>query len=351
VKQGEIQRLAKLDFLRALSAGIVVAAHYGSTAIPAGFGVLTFFVISGFLITHLLLRESQRTGTISLRNFYVRRSLRIFPALYVFWVAAVVALLVHHNKVQWGAAICALLYVENYYQGLHWVGSFFTHTWSLGVEEQFYILWPGIFLLSRKSLPGLMRGLLVAIPCLWVYRAVLQYAGVSDEYIYTSFETRIDSILVGCLLSVVLFTGAAAKVVNEVRRARYIPLVVGLLLLSVLYFETHAPNYRNVIGYAIDPVLLAVLIAQLTSMNGWEWMDAAPISYLGRISYSTYLYQGLVVLLLKPYIPARFSIVTYFLGIWVVAALSYELVEKPFLKLKRRFEVVKVPEEMAVELA
>jgi peptidoglycan/LPS O-acetylase OafA/YrhL len=351
VKQGETQRLAKLDFLRALSAGIVVFGHFGSKAIPAGFGVLTFFVISGFLITHLLLRENQRTSTISLKNFYIRRTLRIFPALYVFWLMAVIALLVHHNKVQWGPAISALLYVENYYQGLHWVSSFFTHTWSLAVEEQFYILWPGVFLLSRKSLPGLLRGLLIVIPCLWVYRAVLQYAGVADTYIYTSFETRVDSILVGCLLAIVLFTGAAAGFVNEVRRARYIPLVVGLLLISVLYFEAHGPNYRNVIGYAIDPVLLAVLIAQLISMNGWEWMDAAPLSYLGRISYSTYLYQELVVLLLKPYLPARFSIVTYFLCIWAVAALSYELVEKPFLKLKRRFEVVKVPEQLAVELA
>jgi peptidoglycan/LPS O-acetylase OafA/YrhL len=347
LKQSETRRLPKLDFLRAASAAIVIASHYGFHRIPAGFGVLVFFVISGFLITYLLLRENQRTGTISLKDFYARRALRIFPAFYVYWIVAVAALLVRHIKILWPAAIASLFYVENYYQGLHWAPTLFTHTWSLSVEEQFYILWPGVFLLCRGSMKGLIRGLVVVIPCLWIYRAALQHAGVSDQYIYTSFETRIDSILAGCLLAIILFTGAAAGWVQEIRKVRYIPFVLACLAASVLWGEQSlTPMYKNTFGFAIDPVLVALLILQLTTMKGWGWMDAAPISYLGRISYSTYLYQAIVLPLLRPRLPAKLSLIGCFVGIWIVAAISYELVEKPFLRLKRRYEVVKVPEEM-----
>jgi peptidoglycan/LPS O-acetylase OafA/YrhL len=339
-------RLPKLDFLRAVSAGIVIAYHYGFEAVPAGFGVLTFFVISGFLITFLLIKESARTGTISLKDFYIRRSLRIFPAFYVYWGIVVGGiLLLKPDKVPWAQAICSFFYLGNYYQGLHnYPSTLLSHTWSLGVEEQFYLLWPGLFLLLRNRLPALVRALAVVIPLLWVYRTVLVYRGVADAYIYTSFETRVDAILVGCLLAIALHTGTAAAALAELRRARYIPVVVTLLALSLFGGFRVMHTYKNVIGFALDPVLLAVLILQLTSTTGWAWMDRGPISYLGRISYSTYLYQEMLLPVLHSHLPHAIALPGCFLGIWAVAALSYEFVEKPFLKLKKRFEVVKVPE-------
>ncbi|MDP9039166.1 MAG: acyltransferase [Acidobacteriota bacterium] len=340
-------RLPKLDFLRAFSAGVVIAYHYGFEAVPAGFGVLTFFVISGFLITFLLLKENERTGTVSLKDFYIRRSLRIFPAFYVYWLLVVgTILVVKPSRLPVTQAICSFFYVANYYQGLHgYPSTLLSHTWSLGVEEQFYLLWPAMFVLMRHRLPGLIRSLVVLIPCLWVLRAGLFIGGVPDPYIYTSFETRVDAILVGCLLAVVLYTGAAAGVVAELRRARYVPVVVAGLALSLFGGTRLSPYYyKNVVGFAVDPVLVGLLLLQLTATKRWAWMDSTPISYLGRISYSTYLYQQAVLPVLRPRLPHSLSLAGCFVGIWAVAAISYELVEKPFLKLKRRFEVVKVPE-------
>jgi peptidoglycan/LPS O-acetylase OafA/YrhL len=336
------QKLPKLDFLRAVSVLFVILFHAGVPGIPGRFGVVVFFVISGFLITHLLLAENQNTGSVSLKNFYVRRSLRIFPAFYVYWLIAV-ADLIYRHRVVWAQVVCAFFYVNNYYQGLHhYPYSLLSHTWSLGIEEQFYLLWPGLFFIFRKSLKKLLLLLLIVIPCIWVYRAVAQFSGVEEAYIYTALEMRIDALLVGCTLSIVLFTGVAASFIAEVRRTRWLPVVLGLLILS-LFLSSHFDIwYRNAIGYTVDPVLLALLIVQLIHTRQAVWMDSAPLSYLGRISYSTYLYQQMVIPALVKRLPSSISVVGCVIATWILASISYELIEKPFLKLKRRFEAVRV---------
>jgi peptidoglycan/LPS O-acetylase OafA/YrhL len=342
VQEKATQKILKLDFLRAVSAALVILYHFGVPGVPAGFGVLTFFVISGFLITHLLLRENERTGEISLRKFYMRRSLRIFPAFYAYWILAV-ADLVYRGRIVWAQAICSFFYVNNYYQGLHgYPSSLLSHTWSLGVEEQFYILWPGVFFLLRKRLPKLVSVLAVAIPGFWVLRAAMHFGGVNEAYIYTALETRIDAILVGCLLAIVLHTGIAAAFIDQVRRPRYLALVLVLLAASFTCGNYFGVAYRNVVAFAVDPVLVALLIAQLITLRAGAWMDSAPLSYLGRISYSTYLYQQIVLPALDKRLPAKLALVGCVAAVWVVAAISYEVIEKPFLKLKRRFEIVRV---------
>jgi peptidoglycan/LPS O-acetylase OafA/YrhL len=335
-------RIPKLDFLRAVSAGIVVFYHSGYQAIPAGFGVLTFFVISGFLITHLLLREKEATGTISTGNFYIRRALRIFPPFYVYWIVAVIALNLRYANIIWPQAISSLLYVGNYYQGLHnYPSSPFSHTWSLGVEEQFYLLWPFAFILLRNRLTTLVRGLLVLIPALWIYRAVLHFRGVSDAYIYTSLETRIDAILVGCLFAILIHLGMAPRLMRFVSRARLLPFTVTALLLSIFVGGRYGNAYRDVVGFSIDPLLVMLLILQLVDWKkSGDWMDSRPITYLGGISYSTYLYQQLVipaVALVLPFAPRPLFALACLAGTWAVASVSYYLVEKPSFRLRHRF--------------
>jgi peptidoglycan/LPS O-acetylase OafA/YrhL len=332
-------RIPCLDFLRAISAAIVVIYHSGYQTIPAGFGVLTFFVLSGFLITHLMIREKEATGTISFRDFYIRRSLRIFPAFYVYWVIAIAALALRHAKIIWPQAICSFFYVNNYYQGLNnYPSSPFSHTWSLGVEEQCYLLWPAAFVLFRNRLPLLARTLLFLIPALWVYRALLHVHGVSDPYIYTSFETRVDAILVGCLFALLLHLGFARRLIAQLSRSRYLPLTIGALLLSIGFGQGSA--YRDIVGFAIDPVLVMLLILQLIHTRHVGWMDARPITYLGNISYSTYLYQQLVVPMVMYGLHLSFQplrTACCLVAAWLVASASFELVEKRFLVLKHRF--------------
>ena len=142
----ELKQIPALDGLRAIAAFLVVLYHGGIAVSPGGLGVLAFFVISGFLITWLLLDEQERHGGVSLRLFYVRRTLRIFPAFYVYWVL-VVALSAIRHRVVWPQAIASLFYVNNYYQGLFGdPNTGLSHSWSLGVEEQFYLLWAPAFI-------------------------------------------------------------------------------------------------------------------------------------------------------------------------------------------------------------
>src|SRR5438105_3314001 len=145
------RHLPALDGLRMVSAFLVVLYHSGFEHVPGGHGVLAFFVISGFLITWLLLQEEARRGAVSLRLFYVRRTLRIFPAFYAFWLLWTGALLLSGRPIHWPQALSALGYVSNYYQAISGdPNTGYSHTWSLAIEEQFYLLWPMSFIALRR---------------------------------------------------------------------------------------------------------------------------------------------------------------------------------------------------------
>ena len=133
----------------------------------------------------------------------------------------------------------------------------------------------------------------------------------------------------------------ARRALAVIRRGRYMPITLLLLTASLVADNHHGIGYRNVIGFAIDPVLLAILIAQLIVFRHADWMDATPLSYLGKISYSTYLYQELVipfVFRMFPKLDGTPLFIALALAVtWIVASISYECIEKPFLKLRDRF--------------
>lgn len=160
-------RIPSLDGLRAISIVMVLVAHASGTRlfpVPASagnllglgeFGVHVFFVISGFLITGLLLDELARTNRVDLRRFYLRRALRIFPPYYTY--LAVVFLLALAGALQLAPRDMAhgLTYTSNYYPARSW---FLGHTWSLSVEEQFYLLWPAVLMLAEVGAVSSWRG-------------------------------------------------------------------------------------------------------------------------------------------------------------------------------------------------
>jgi len=325
-----------------VAAFLVVLYHFGFEVVPGGLGVLAFFVLSGFLITWLLLKEEEKYGRISLPLFYLRRALRIFPAFYCFWMLWTAALLMFRKRIIWSQAISALLYVNNYYQAiLGDPNTGYSHTWSLGIEEQFYVLWP----ISLIGLRPRRRGAVLAgaIGSIWIYRGVLQFvAGVHEGYIYEAFDTRADHLLMGCLLALLLRRGHLPRVWQWLCTPSMSVLAVSLLVASGWTSHMLGAPYRNAAGFAVDPLLVAILIVQVIALRKsllWSWLNWCWVRYLGVTSYSIYLYQQVVIDPVKrtaaPF-PVVVQLVATLAAVVLAACVSYHLIERPFLKLKDR---------------
>ncbi|MGH9775406.1 MAG: acyltransferase family protein [Candidatus Acidiferrales bacterium] len=335
-----------LDGMRALAVFLVIFYHFGFAAIPGGLGVLGFFVLSGFLITWLLLKENDKQGTISLSNFYIRRVLRIFPAFYAYWIGVVLLMLIAGRHVPWRSALSSFFYLGNYYNAIvRPADSFVSHTWSLAIEEQFYLLWPALLLLFRKDLVRLSRVILGIILFEWIYRGILAYGfGVNQSYIYNAFDTRLDHLMVGCLLAVQLYRGAWRPVWASICSRTFLPVATITLLTFSVFLGAHfGTAYRDVIGFALDPILVAILLVQLVQFSAkpaWSWINWPWMKFLGRISYSLYLYQEITLYPARR-ILAGHSVALQLLaavaGTVLIATVSYYFIERPFLKLKSKF--------------
>lgn len=332
-----------LDGLRAIAVFLVIFYHFGFEWIPGAHGVMIFFVLSGFLITWLLLKENEKHGRISISGFYTRRVLRIFPAFYCYWILLVALLLVTGRKILWPQAISSLLYVSNYYNAINGdPNTGFSHTWSLAIEEQFYLLWPVLFVLLRRNLKRMTLFLTCLILSVWIYRAVLCFLlNVDQGYIYAAFDTRLDHLMVGCLLAVLLKREALTSFWRVACSRVYAPLVtLGLFIASIYFDSSSVTRYRDVIGFAIEPVLIAVMVIQLISLHSaslWRWIDWPALRYLGRISYSLYLYQQITLGFVKKALSSQSIAIQFIAAVIVtilVATASYYLIERPFLKLK-----------------
>lgn len=331
-RQGHIPAL---DGLRAIAALMVVGLHGAFNWIPGRVGVLIFFVLSGFLITKLLLDEFGRSGGISLRDFYKRRALRIFPAFYVCWV---VTLLVDWPRPNWIWQISSFFYVSNYataYLGIDMYGS-----WSLGVEEQFYLIWPLVVVLNARNLARLLRITMGTILLVWAWKIVaLSVFDVPDRYLHCVFETRIADILAGCAMAILVhrrywFPSVVFRPVAILGALAIVGIAGALDVLDQQRFAVAAM-------YTPAAIATAVLIVQLiykTQSGPWSLLETAPIKYLGRISYSIYLYHGFAIIVADRLHFRHYSIrvACVFAVTIVFASASYRLVERPFLRLSHQ---------------
>ena len=294
------KKIGEIQGLRALAATLVLVFH--AKFLPGGFvGVDIFYVISGFLITGLLLKELNSNGRISLKAFYLRRSKRLLPASFlVLFITAIVAwlLLPPISRGSIGRDLIATtLYVSNYlfawwqndYQNLNAVPSPFIHYWSLAVEEQFYLFWP-IFIIalaklksSRKFLIGFWSVTIITF-ALGVWLTVL-----APIWAFYSLPTRSWELSIGALIALL------PRLQNQKRVVAIIGLVA--LLVSTFWFseETAFPGF-----YALLPVLGTA--ALLSSIGNWpnpiKWLATNRISlWLGKISYPLYLWHWPVLVL------------------------------------------------------
>lgn len=338
--------LPALDGLRAVAVALVIVGHanYPIRGVPADLGVSAFFVLSGFLITRLLIREWVSHGGVSLRNFYLRRTMRIFPAYYAF--LALSFLLDRRQGQHWDPSLLAsaLTYTVNYFNALHHHPSTsVAHAWSLAVEEQFYLLWPVLFLvLARRGRREIVAGVAALAIAAAGWRSFLALHAHADvAYLYNAFDTRFDNLAIGCVMALIADSPSVARAVDRVaRRGWYAFATIGLLLAS----RIGAPEaYHYSLGFTVDAILIAVLIAQLLVVHDsapWRWLQHPVTRYLGTISYPMYLYHAWGASIGR-HLPLHGEAAAFAgAGIATVglAMGSYHVIEKPFLRLKRRFE-------------
>ncbi|WP_256788400.1 acyltransferase [Frankia sp. AvcI1] len=346
-----------LDGLRAIAVLAVFVHHMG--LLPGGYlGVDLFLVLSGFLITGLLLAERDRTGRISLRAFWGRRAFRLLPAFYVFAVVGVPLVLLlksHSDQVQflWNG-LASVFYVANIQRTFDPPGgdSWFGHTWTLSMEEQFYLLWPLALVVIcgrsrlRRRLPTLLIG---AILLVVIWREILIVDGQENLRIYFGPDGRVDSLLVGCLLGVWRHQAVAppalgwssrgprqAAILRDVARLGPAALMA-LVALFVFGPDLHGrPNWLAYGGYtAVAAVAAVAVLAADQQRPAWlaGFLSTRVMSWIGRISYSFYLWHfpvtGTALDKLMPRVgrvPAAGVALVISMGL---ASASYYLVERP----------------------
>jgi peptidoglycan/LPS O-acetylase OafA/YrhL len=341
----------------------VIASHTGYAAFGSGFyGVDGFFVLSGFLITTLLLEERAGTGAVSLRLFWQRRAARLLPALAVLCVAmlaitalnAIVSLRPTLSPYPAGQTLLGIATAATYTAS--WAQALFhaqlgplVHTWSLSVEEWFYVLWP-LALLALVRRPTRLAGAVTAIAAAAIaYRLLSEELISSRRYLYFAVDQRACQLLVGCALGAVL-------VVHGERLARH-PRVVGWLgALGAAGFAVlmARPLGKGAVSAGVpyerflEPVaalaMLPVIACLVTRPGFWlaRLLALRPLVWLGRRSYGLYLYHYPILLLVSPWgptgvMPHRTLAISIVLML-VAAAASYRWVERPVIGWMRRRE-------------
>ncbi|MGB6384873.1 MAG: acyltransferase [Terriglobales bacterium] len=324
------QRIPSLDGLRAISITLVVLSHlvkwkhisFELAGSYGDLGVHIFFVLSGYLITNLLLREYQRSSTISLQDFYIRRAFRIFPAALVF-LAVVITL--YWREIRWYHAMAALFYVANMDISRPWI---FGHLWSLSIEEQFYLLWPFALKKWHGHQTAILLGVSLATP---VFITAL-FAFRVHNGLLGSLPVFADQLAIGCLLAIF-----APRLPNI---PRYVALPMVAAMIFIPWFAGNTA-WRTLFELFVLRPLLNVSIAGVVLhviQNPYWALNWAPVVWLGRVSYSLYLWQELFcsnAALHYGYVLA--------LPALACATLSYYLVEQPMLRLRDRLATKSKP--------
>jgi peptidoglycan/LPS O-acetylase OafA/YrhL len=372
-----------LDGVRAFAILAVLCTHYnfqGEVILKNGkLGVDAFFVLSGFLITTLLLVEYDRNGRIGLRRFYARRALRLLPLLGVILLVAIVVNLATHpentlGRPDSGNIFASAFYYANWWHFVH--GSspgFLSPTWSLAIEEQFYLVWPVVLigLLHLRARRGLLLALVLSVAAAsaaWRHHLVtatpsatfvdfyrlltegrrvgfdVMPASIRADRVYFRSDTRADMLLVGCAVAIALLW-LGPRITPFARRAITVAGagcgVVVLLFFSDIYTDRDSMLLRwggVLFECAVAVVIAAVALSRKSPLA--KFLALAPLVWIGRRSYGIYLIHLFVFQFLSRNVVDLGpwgSLVFSFAVVFGLAALSYRYIESPALRLKDRF--------------
>jgi peptidoglycan/LPS O-acetylase OafA/YrhL len=339
------RHMAELDGFRGIAVLFVIIGRYWEFRAPsaqlrflaqhtAQLGVLLFFVLSGFLITGLLYRERSQTGSISFKRFYIRRALRLLPPIVLFLSAVLVlvrvGLVVDVTKTEFAIA---LLYLRNIFGHSLTLG----HFWSLALEEQFYLLWPITFLL----LPIKQAAKFVAYVCV----AFMAWRGVAIALALFSYEHgvyyvrpyfRFDSILIGAF--VVLLISSSKS--GFAKMQRFVRSTSGtLFFVAACAWYALGERWSRELHITVAEIIVACLILHVALDSAGlmsRLFRTSFLGYVGKISYSLYLWQELFIPVDGPSWGAARKLPWAFVIPVAISVLSYHLMEKPILRIKDR---------------
>lgn len=347
-RTGSLPFMPQLDALRAFAVMAVVFHHFLGGVFGAFEGVKLFFVLSGFLITSILLRgreireTSGKSWSRLILNFYTRRAIRIFPLYYLM---IVLGLILNLEPVR-EALVWFLTYTLNIYMvELGWFVANYAHFWSLAVEEQFYIVWPWlIFFLPRKSLIPLTIVIILVGP-LFRFYAVTQELNWLTSYIFT--PACLDTLGMGSLLALIAFQDPKYSLPQIVRsNLGYIGFPILLLASAVLVSRGLVGLYIVFYDLFLAFVFCGLISKASRGFNGFtgKLLESRPLTYIGKISYGIYVYHPFIPLLCAT-VSTAFGIsltdnkliaLTYLLPItFGVASISWHVFERPINSLKR----------------
>ncbi len=369
----EAKHVPELDGIRGIAILIVLVGHFGSTAggdtVKLGrafgevfglgwIGVDLFFVLSGFLITGILLDSKGSTGYFS--SFYARRTLRIFPLyfLYVFvffHVALPLGGLLHHGEnIDRSGEIWYWLYLPNWWNGSGHSIKYLIHFWSLGIEEQFYFTWPLIVLIaSRKTLKAICLMLIVISPLL---RYIFTYNSPPPLFLYNFTPFRMEPIALGALVAILVRETETSPFVVRLMKYLWVPALLIFAGMSVGSGTTSLGAVSiSRFGYTCIDLIFAsfvFFVALTVRGNHRVGMLTHPmLRSCGKYSYGMYvLHMPIVIFLAVPlaYVFSKTHLQLPFVRVivaiavgtgltYIAALISWNLLESPFLRLKRKF--------------